>query len=286
MYKLYDWLAKKMPDNITNDLSIIDVGAYHGDFTQTLLATKKVTSARLFEPNVDHYTYLKNKFLMDKNIFLYPYALGNQIGSQNFNCSQDGATGSLLQYHQKYHHELIEKTVKSFPVEVTRLDDFYAERFPNDKIGLIKIDTQGFDLEVLKGAEKLIREHKPWLVIELNFLPFYNSQAPINSVFDWLANCGYTLGGFFNDHYSNDQWLAFADGVFVPESTIGNVLEPFSPRIFSEELIEKNKYLQSVCDERLKLINELHNEAESRLNIINIMKLQKVKKSIFSFLRK
>ena len=138
--------------------------------------------------------------------------------------------------------------------------------------------SQGFDLEVLKGAEKIIREHQPWLVVELNFLSFYQSQASINSVFNWLTNAGYNLGGLFNDHYSGDQWLAFADGVFVPEGVINKALEPFVPRLFSQELIEKNTYLQTVCDDRLSLINQLSEAAESRLNIINKLTEKSMKK--------
>lgn len=269
MYNLYNWLADKIS---SYDTTLIDIGAYHGDFTQHLLSTKKFARARLFEPNAEHFAYLKNKFSDKNHVFLSPYALGSSIGSQTFHCSQDDATGSLLQYHPKYHHETAGKTVNSFSVDVTTLDDFYRKHFPDDKIGLIKIDTQGFDLEVLKGAEKLIRQHKPWLVIELNFLPFYAGQAPLNALFNWLTECGYHLGGLFNDHYSKDQWLAFADGVFIPEGHVDKVMEPFYPKTFNQELLEQNKYLQTVCEERLALINQLHTEAENRLHIINTLK--------------
>ncbi|MDR3491455.1 MAG: FkbM family methyltransferase [Gammaproteobacteria bacterium] len=273
MYKIHEWLDEKIATHL-NGTAMIDVGAYHGDFTERLLSTKNITKSHLFEPNTEHYNYLENKFADNKNISIYPYALGNEMGIKNFNCSQDDATGSLLQYHDKYHHENSGKTVRSFSVDVTTLDDVYAKYFPNDRIGLIKIDTQGFDLEVLKGAEKLIKEQKPWLVIELNFLPFYASQAPINSIFNWLVNAGYSLGGFFNDHYSKDKWLAFADGIFIPENTINTVIEPFTTKAFSEDLLEQNKYLENVCEERLALINDLHTEAVNRLNIINNLNKQ------------
>lgn len=285
MYKLYDWLTKKISIHMQDGATLVDVGAYHGDFTQNLLASGKFSKGILFEPNAQHFDLLDTKFAQQENIRLFPYALGNQAGAQTFNCSQDDATGSLLQYDKKYHHEDTNKTVRSFSVDVRRFDDFYNEQFANEKIGLMKIDTQGFDLEVLKGAEQLIKKHKPWLVIELNFLSFYASQAPVNSVFTWLSEQGYNLGGLFNDHYSSDEWLAFADGVFVPEGVIDKSREPFYPRVFSEELIEKNKYLQSVCDERLQLIEQLHNEAHNRLGIINRLKSAagKTKKKFFWF---
>jgi len=277
MYKLYvyDWLADKLC--FKNNEILIDVGGYHGDFTDKLLEANKVSKALIFEPNPNHFSKLKNKYASKNNVTLSPYALGSQRGTVNFNCSQDDATGSLLKYHSKYHHEHAAKTVETFTVEVTKLDDYCAENIPNDKIGLIKIDTQGFDLEVLKGAENLIREHKPWLVVELNFLPFYEGQASVATVMNWLAEFGYNLGGLFNDHYSGDQWLSFADGVFVPEGVIDKVLEPFKPRLFSQELLQQSQYLKNTCDERLKLIEFLHNEAASRLSIINKLMGEQVK---------
>lgn len=267
MYKLYDWLFQKLP--MSEDAYLIDVGAYHGDFSESLLHSKKISKAILFEPNPEHFSFLENKFKDQENIFLHQYALGNQNSSSDFNCSEDDATGSLLSYHEKYHHENTNKRVHTFSVEVKKLDDIYEKYFPHSKLSLIKVDTQGFDLEVLKGAEKLIREHKPWLVIELNFLPFYSSQASIPSIFKWLSDCGYTLGGFFNDHYSKEKWLAFADGVFIPEENIKNINEPFVTRAFDQDLISKNNYLQNVCEERMKLIHSLSAEAETRLEIIN-----------------
>ena len=272
MYNLYTWLVEKFPNDMMNKATVIDIGAYQGDFTKNMLATEKFAKAHLFEPNPEHFTFLQNEFSEQGNIFLHPYALGNQIGKESFNCSEDDATGSVLRYHPKYHHDTSQKKVKSFSINLTKLDDFYIEHFSQDRIGLIKIDTQGFDLEVLKGAENLIRDQKPWLVIELNFLPFYIGQASIHSIMHWLSEQGYHLGGMFNDHYSNDQWLAFADGVFIPVGTVDKVIEPFQPRVFSDELIEQNKILQRACEERLALINHLHNNSGREHRIIGKLK--------------
>jgi FkbM family methyltransferase len=274
---MYDWLTEKIP--LKNNVSLIDIGAYHGNFTEHLLLSQKFSKALLFEPNLSHFSLLKNKLTSHKNIYLYPFALGNYNDSYLFNCSQDDATGSLLSYHQQYHHENAGKTVTSYPVEVKKLDDFYSENHRDEPIGLIKIDTQGFDLEVLKGAEKLIQKNKPWLVIELNFLSFYKSQASITDIFNWLYMHGYCLVGFFNDHYSKDKWLAFADGIFIPQEEIGQINEPFLTRLPHEDLIRQNNYLQTVCNERLELINTIHHEAEKQQKTIEKLTQKCSKKS-------
>ena len=55
MYKLYDWLADKLLTHCKEGKNFIDVGVYHGDFTQQMMALDIFSKAILFEPNNNHY---------------------------------------------------------------------------------------------------------------------------------------------------------------------------------------------------------------------------------------
>ena len=72
-------------------------------------------------------------------------------------------------------------------VDVVRLDDVIAE-----PVGFIKIDVEGHELAVLEGAERILREHRPVLLVEAT--PTNNPATP-RDVMDFLALRGYT--GFF-----------------------------------------------------------------------------------------
>ena len=278
MYKLYEWLSAKAESNMQDNLTIIQAGAYKGEFSENALNISNFTKAHLFEPDNSCFSILKNKFSNADNIFLYPFALGNTTSNQEFYCNNndDEGRGSLLQYNPDYY----EMTSNSCSVDIVTLDNCQINHFPNDKIGLIKISTEGFEFDVLKGAENIIRKDRPWLIIRLNFMPFHTSQTPLNTIFSWLDENGYSLGGFFNDNYSNDEWIAFADGVFVPEMTMSKNTRPFFPRLMDEGLLIQNSILKKVCKERLNLIEQLHVEAEKRLQTIYDLQSQmKGKKS-------
>lgn len=90
------------------------------------------------------------------NVSIFPFALGSEKGTatlfENWNVNRGGA--SLLSQDQQ----------EGIDVPVEKLDDI----FENDKIDLIKIDVEGFELEVLKGGIELLKKQLPVLIIEVS----------------------------------------------------------------------------------------------------------------------
>jgi hypothetical protein len=78
-------------------------------------------------------------------------------------------------------------------VHVTTVDS-YATTHSLAHIHLMKIDTQGFDLEVLRGAvEMLHRRAVDALLVEVNFISLYKGQGSFGDVERFLAANGYGL---------------------------------------------------------------------------------------------
>ena len=71
-------------------------------------------------------------------------------------------------------------------VPVVALDDYFGA---NDKIGLLKIDVEGAELEVFKGAERILRRHAPLLVFECENR--HLAPGRVRDVFSWLEAIGY-----------------------------------------------------------------------------------------------
>jgi FkbM family methyltransferase len=90
------------------------------------------------------------------NVSIFPFALGSEKGTatlfENWNVNRGGA--SLLSQDKQ----------EGIDVPVEKLDDI----FENDKIDLIKIDVEGFELEVLKGGIELLKKQLPVLIIEVS----------------------------------------------------------------------------------------------------------------------
>ncbi len=71
-------------------------------------------------------------------------------------------------------------------VPVVALDDYFNEA---DKVAVLKIDVEGAELDVLKGAERILRRHGPLLVFECENR--HLATGKVEDVFSWLNGLGY-----------------------------------------------------------------------------------------------
>ena len=256
---LESWLSQHTKSGALNskDSILLDVGAYHGDFSKQMFLENNIQKAILFEPNKDNYNILQSNFADNTQVELIHSAVGDQNGDMPFYCDSDRATGSVLAYH--YSPEDIHK-IKSQQVNLITLDHFVKQKALSDRISMIKIDTQGYDLNVLKGAKQTIKEHRPWIVAELIYVSLYENQSDPHEIALWLTAQDYALAGMFNMHYTADGWLAFADGVFVSKDKIQTIISPFYMNKSNAQLAAENTMLQHACAERLELIIRLDKE--------------------------
>ncbi len=139
--------------------TFLDIGANIG--LMSSIASKIVgTEGKVLavEANPKTIEILQHNLALNKaeNVSILPFALGSEKGSallfENWNVNRGGA--SLLSQDQEVGIE----------VPMDKLDDI----FENDKIDLIKIDVEGFELEVLKGGIELLKKQLPILIIEVS----------------------------------------------------------------------------------------------------------------------
>jgi FkbM family methyltransferase len=137
--------------------TVVDVGANVGDYSSAVLETNKRARVFAFEPHPETYKRLSSRMSSLENFFAINSACGSVPG--NFTL-YDHAGGSGTE-HASLHRGVIERVHKGesiqHVVDVTTLDKFAAEQGINI-IHLLKIDTEGNELEVLKGAAGLLRE--------------------------------------------------------------------------------------------------------------------------------
>jgi FkbM family methyltransferase len=134
---------------------VFDVGAFEGTYALDVL--DKCPTARIyaFEPNPRSYARLE-RCLSGTSAITFPFALGGlSETAEFFDYSQE--TGSQ---HATLHRGIFENvhraTPISFPVEVRPLDDVIGA-LPIQSIALLKIDVEGHEFEVLRGAQDVIR---------------------------------------------------------------------------------------------------------------------------------
>lgn len=133
------------------DGSFVDVGANWGRWSSRMLKLREVYA---FEPDPRMCTYLR---MGSKNprFHLEPVALGDSEGSVDLNMTLNPGMNSIL-----YNRRLSFWKMK---VALKKLDSYGL-----NGVGIIKIDTEGYEMPVLYGAVETIRRNRPRLVIELH----------------------------------------------------------------------------------------------------------------------
>ena len=144
----------QIPSTVLEQLSgkvFIDGGAYNGD-TAIALLNYGPEAIWCFEPDELNMELLKRTITLNRlESVLVPFNVG--IGEKNFQASftHTGIMGSKIEENG------------NSSIEVRTIDTVVSER--KARVGLIKLDIEGFELEALKGAGKTIKEQKPLLVI-------------------------------------------------------------------------------------------------------------------------
>ena len=159
------------------NLNSLDVGAYKGVYTYFISKYSKIVYA--FEPNPKSYKILKKT--VNKNVKVLPYALSDK-SSSDFLKIPKGKKGYSNQ-GGSIRNVKLDKNFGKLKVETKKIDDLKLKN-----IGFIKIDAEGVELQVLKGAKKLIKKYKPTLLIEIE--ERYISE-PIEKTLNKILNLGY-----------------------------------------------------------------------------------------------
>jgi FkbM family methyltransferase len=182
-------------------INVIDIGANIGYYT--ILASRLIGPDQRvfsFEPQAGMVSKLRRNLEANalSNVVIFSCALSDSPGTSIFNLPAEGteAFGSL-------HPNGRFTVAKTIVVETNRLDDV-LEGLGNPKIGLVKMDAEGAELLILRGATKLLSlPDKPDLIFEANE---ENCKPFGYSVFDilqYVHSFGYKLR-----QLDSEDWLA------------------------------------------------------------------------------
>jgi FkbM family methyltransferase len=202
----YDRLTKAiMKKHINHNSNCIDVGCHKGEILDIMIKYSKSGKLFAFEPIPDLYNLLKNGF--GERVAIYPFAVSDKSGSTKFQYVKNAPAYSGI---NKRSYAIENPDIQEINVEKTTLDEI----IPADvKIDFIKIDVEGGEFGVLKGAKKILLKYKPIVIFEsgLGASDYYGTQPEelYSYVVTQLGLEISTLKGFINKEKS----LAIADFV-------------------------------------------------------------------------
>ena len=149
----------------------IDIGAHVGFWLKDMCNHFDYVYA--FEP-IEEVRHCLSRNVTAMNYKTYSFGLGakNDVINVNYNPTETGNTHASKDGNQT--------------ITIRKLDDMNLP-----KIDYIKVDTEGFEIEVLKGGENMIKEYKPFVHGEVKERILQKQGISSNDVEDYLTSINY-----------------------------------------------------------------------------------------------
>jgi len=199
---------------------ILDVGANNGQFASEIRRSGYAGRIVSFEPLSEAHELLLQASAGDPKWDVYPRcALGDHSGKVEINIAGNSVSSSILPMldaHRSAAPDSAYKGQESAPIET--LDAATPQYLKYSHAPFLKIDTQGFEWQVLDGARDTL-PHIKGILVELSLVPLYEGQHLWREMIDRLEAEGFTLWAFepvFSDNASGRALQV--DGVFYRNS--------------------------------------------------------------------
>jgi len=159
---------------------VVDAGANVG-ITAVYLA-RHADKVYAFEPVPQTFKALQETIALNKSTNIEPVnsALGETKGELEMQIFPEDKSG--------WNSAYVPRTDESAPVNTTKVPMITLDDFGLERIGFMKIDVEGYELPLLKGADRMLREHR---IDGLSFevTPFHTDDA--SPIFEYLEQHGY-----------------------------------------------------------------------------------------------
>lgn len=202
----------------TSPKIIFDIGANTGQSAERYQEVLPGAQLFCFEPLPEAATVLRKKYSERSSVRVFETAIGDRIGSETLHTNPDwAATSSLLERPQGGGHyypwgAVLETEVQ---VAITTLENVSNE-IGIDHVTILKMDVQGSEMKVLRGAANLLANCAIDIVYtEVVFVPAYDGQPLVHDLAHLLDEYGYSWFGLYNLAYTTEGQLRCGDAIFV-----------------------------------------------------------------------
>ena len=189
-----EWAVLGIIGPVDRDHVILDIGAHHGWFFHCWLDWCPRAEVHAFEPFPESFDVANKLYGADSRVKLRRIGVGDAPGEQAFNAMSESAVSNsflapVTEAWETVRYHTGEITQITVPVTTV---DAYVRDQKLQHIYLAKIDVQGYEMHVLRGAEQSLPmiDH---IFIEVGIERLYEGAPRFNDVFEFLTERGFHL---------------------------------------------------------------------------------------------
>lgn len=182
----YDRMSRKLIRNCVRPSDhCVDVGAHKGEFLSYFTRLAPQGKHLAFEPIPQFYNSLKKHWR--NRVQIFPYALSDRKGKSEFQWVKNAPAYSGLK-RRKY--AISKPEIETIEIETRCLDDFLDKNRP---LRFIKIDVEGAEFLVLKGAKEILKKNRPFILFEFGLGASDYYQNTPQELFQFFDSLDYAL---------------------------------------------------------------------------------------------
>jgi len=177
----------------TNRFTVVfDVGSNEGQSIVDFANWFPNACIHGFEPANQPFVILSSKFSQYDRIKTHNFALGSAPGNEELSSGKNSERGSF------HFGKTGDRVINRQQVKVKTIDSFCRVN-EIDSVSFVKIDTEGHDLEVLRGAEGMLRSHAIDL-IQIEATPDYENDLHVSlcTAIDYMSRFEYKIYGIYD----------------------------------------------------------------------------------------
>lgn len=208
---------------------VIHIGAHFGE-EYKVYEDLNLNNLIFFEPLPKNFEVLYNKLHDKANCILVNKALGNEDKKIEMyvESANQGQSSSMLKpkiHLTQYPHIQFNERCE---VDMVRLDDY---QFDKQKYNFINIDVQGFELEVFKGASKILK-NIDYIMTEVNRAEVYESNATVDQLDKFLGEYGFER---VETDWAGNTW---GDAFYIKQPKLKVIVTTYNNENWAETNIE------------------------------------------------
>jgi FkbM family methyltransferase len=194
------------------NICCFDIGANIGQTSKKLCSYFPNSTIYCFEPVGETYKLLEKNVREHSNIQTFNLAMGASAGEAEIFHRANSEWNSLV----KSLNENAKNTdAVSEVIKVDTIDNFVKEK-KISKIDFLKSDTEGFEMEVLRGAKYCLENQLiDMIYVEVGFSKMDSQHTYFNRLMEELENYHFGFSGLFEKSYTKQNTILYANALFI-----------------------------------------------------------------------